>query len=62
MLAIHTQKIYESRVFIKSEPVVYYIKPPVDLDLGILEFDGAECARAFDLGEREAERWLSRLT
>jgi len=59
MLAIHTQKIYESRVFIKSEPVVHYIKPPEDLDLGILEFDGAKCARAFDHGEREAERWLS---
>jgi predicted acylesterase/phospholipase RssA len=59
MLAIHTRKIYESRVFIKSAPVVHYFKPPVDLDLGILEFNGAKCARAFDIGEREAEKWLS---
>jgi predicted acylesterase/phospholipase RssA len=58
MLAIHTQKIYESSVFIRSAPAVHYIKPPVDLKLGILEFDGAKCALAFDIGEREAERWL----
>jgi len=61
MLALHTQKIYESRVFIKSEPVVHYIKPPVDLDLGILEFGGPKCVKAFDIGEREAGRWLSSL-
>lgn len=61
MLAIHSQKIYESRVFVKSSPVVHYIKPPVDLDMGILEFNGSKCARAFEIGEREAERWLSRL-
>ncbi len=59
MLAIHSQKIYESRVFIKSGPVVHYLKPPGDLDLGILEFNGPKCARAFDIGGREAERWLS---
>ena len=59
MLAIHSQKIYESRVFVKSDPVVHYIKPPTDLDLGILEFNGPKCARAFDIGEREAERWLA---
>jgi hypothetical protein len=40
---------------------VHYIKPPADLNLGILEFDGVKCARAFDLGEREAERWLRQL-
>jgi len=60
MLAIHTQKIYESRVFIKSNPVVHYIKPPMDLDLGVLEFNGPKCARAFAVGEREAERWINR--
>ncbi|MFA6434754.1 MAG: patatin-like phospholipase family protein [Elusimicrobiales bacterium] len=61
MLAIHTQKIYESRVFIRSEPVVHYIRPPSDLGLGVLEFNGPKCARAFDIGEREAEQWLSRI-
>lgn len=59
MLALHTRKIYESSVFIKSSPVLHYFKPPVDLKLGILEFDGAKCAHAFDIGEREAEKWLN---
>ncbi len=58
MLAIHTQKIYESRVFIKSEPDVYLIKPPVDLGLNLLEFDGAKCGRAYDIGEAEAGIFL----
>ena len=61
MLAIHTQKIYESRVFVKSDPVVHYIKPPVDLDLGVLEFGGPKCVKAFDIGEREAARWISKI-
>ena len=61
MLALHTQKIYESRVFIKSEPVVHYIKPPENLDLNVLEFEGAKCGRAFDIGVAEAERWLARI-
>ncbi len=59
MLAIHTQKIYESRVFIKSEPDVYLIKPPMDLGLNMLEFDGEKCGKAFDIGEAEAVRFLS---
>jgi predicted acylesterase/phospholipase RssA len=58
MLAIHTQKIYESRVFIKSEPDVYLIKPPMDLGLGLLEFDGEKCEKAFDIGEAEAKLFL----
>ncbi len=61
MLAIHTQKIYESRVFIKSEPDVYLIKPPTDLGLNLLEFDGEKCGRAFDIGEAEARNFLRRL-
>ncbi|HOW89156.1 MAG TPA: patatin-like phospholipase family protein [Elusimicrobiales bacterium] len=59
MFALHTLKIYESRVFIRSAPAVHYFRPPEDLDLGILEFDGAKCVRAFDIGSREAEKWLS---
>ena len=58
MLAIHTQKIYESRVFIKSEPDVYLIKPPMDLGLNLLEFDGAKCGKAYDIGEAEAGIFL----
>ena len=58
MLAIHTQKIYESRVFIKSEPDVYLIKPPTDLGVGLLEFDGKKCDRAFGIGESEANNFL----
>ena len=58
MLALHTQKIYESRVFIKSEPDVYLIKPPMDLGLNLLEFDGAKCEKAFDIGEAEAKIFL----
>lgn len=59
MLAIHTQKIYESRVFMKSEPDVYLIKPPADLGLNLLEFDGEKCGKAFDIGEAEARRFLA---
>ena len=59
MFALHTRKIYESSIFIKSAPVVHYFRPPVDLELGLLEFDGEKCARAFDIGAREAGRWLA---
>jgi len=61
MLAMHTQKIYESRVFLNSEPDVYLIKPPVDLGLNLLEFDGARCEKAFDIGEAEAKNFLHNL-
>ena len=61
MLAMHTQKIYESRVFLNSEPEVYLIKPPVDLGLNLLEFDGARCEKAFDIGEAEAKNFLHNL-
>lgn len=59
MLALHTQKIYESRVFIRSAPDVYHIKPPADLGLNLLEFEGVKCERAFDIGESEGRRFLS---
>ena len=58
MLALHTDKIYESRVFINSSPAVHLIAPPVDLGLGVLEFEGEKCARAFEIGDREAGRFL----
>ncbi len=61
MLAIHTQKIYESRVFVKSEPDVHLIKPPMDLGLNLLEFDGPKCAKAYDIGEAESANFLKRL-
>ena len=59
MLALHTQKIYESRVFIRSAPEVYFLRPPVPLGLKLLEFDGVKCERAFDIGEAEGRRFLS---
>lgn len=62
MLSIHTQKIYESRVFMKSEPDVYLLKPPIDLGLNLLEFDGAKCGRAYDVGEAEARNFLDGLS
>ena len=62
MLALHTQKIYESRVFIKSAPEVHLLRPPVDLGLGLLEFEGEKCERAFDIGEAEARRFLRSVT
>ena len=61
MLALHTQKIYESRVFMKSEPDVYLIKPPMDLGLNLLEFDGEKCGKAYDIGEAEAKIFLNGL-
>lgn len=61
MLALHTQKIYESRVFMKSNPEVYYLKPPASLGLGMLEFDGAKCGPAYDTGEAEAGLFLEGL-
>ena len=61
MLALHVQKIYESRVFIRSEPDVYLIKPPMDLGLNLLEFDGEKCGKAFDIGEAEAKIFLQNL-
>ncbi|MBI4801386.1 MAG: patatin-like phospholipase family protein [Elusimicrobia bacterium] len=61
MLAMHTQKIYESRVLVRSEPQVHLIKPPEDLGLKVLEFDGVKCLRAFSLGEEEAARWFNSL-
>jgi predicted acylesterase/phospholipase RssA len=59
MLAIHTQKIYESRVFVRSEPEVHLLKPPAELGLGLLEFDGPKCVSAFEIGEAEARRFLA---
>ena len=58
MLAMHVQKIYESHVFVRSEPAVHLIKPPSDLGLNLLEFDGEKCAKAFDIGAAEAKVFL----
>jgi hypothetical protein len=61
MLAIHTQKIYESRVFIRSEPDVYLMQPPADLNLNLLDFDGRKCGPVYDIGEAEAQAFLRNL-
>lgn len=59
MLALHTQKIYESRELVRSAPDVHLIKPPEDLNLRVLEFNGEKCARAFETGEAEALKWFN---
>ncbi len=59
MLLAHVKKIYESRIFIRSKPKVYFISPPESLNMGILEFDGEKCGRAFDIGTKEAIRLLN---
>ncbi|HCE98084.1 MAG: hypothetical protein A2X34_05740 [Elusimicrobia bacterium GWC2_51_8] len=61
MLALHTDKIYESRVFIKSNPEVHLIMPPENLGLRVLEFEGEKCARAFAIGEKAAEKFVKHL-
>lgn len=61
MLALHTARIYDSRVLIKSKPDVHYIRPPVPLELGLLEFEGPKCEAAFRIGEEEGGRFLSAL-
>ena len=61
MLALHTDKIYESRVFIKSSPDVHLIMPPENLGLRVLEFEGEKCSRAFAIGAKAAEKFIKRL-
>lgn len=58
ILAIHVQKIYESRAFLRTSPDVYFLKPLNPLGLGILEFDGTKCSSAYNAGREQAYRWL----
>lgn len=59
MLAVHSQKIYESRVLIRSAPEVHLLKPQEDLGMGILELNGAKCRRAFEVGEKAAMDFIA---
>jgi predicted acylesterase/phospholipase RssA len=61
MLAVHTRKIYESKVLIRSEPEVHLLRPQEDLGLGLLELDGAKCRRAFETGEKAAMAFIAGL-
>ncbi|KAF0127075.1 MAG: NTE family protein [Elusimicrobia bacterium] len=61
MLAVHSQKIYESRVLIRSSPEVHLLKPQEDLGMGILELQGAKCRRAFEVGEKAAMDFIAGL-
>jgi predicted patatin/cPLA2 family phospholipase len=61
MLALHTDKIYESRIFIRSNPEVHLIQPPESLGLGFFDFEGEKCARAFDIGEKAGEKFVKHL-
>lgn len=58
MLAIHVQKIYESRMLLKTAPDVYLLKPLAPLGLGILEFDDTRCSAAYNAGREQAYRWI----
>ncbi|MEA3306275.1 MAG: patatin-like phospholipase family protein [Elusimicrobiota bacterium] len=59
MLLKHVNNIYASRTLIKSKPDVYFISPPESLNMGILDFEGEKCGRAFDIGVKEALRILN---
>ena len=59
MLLRHVKNIYASRVLVKSKPDVYFISPPESLNMGILDFDGEKCGKAFDIGVKEAIRLLN---
>ena len=59
ILLKHVKSIYNSRIFVKSKPDVYFISPPESLNMGILDFDGEKCGRAFDIGTKEAIRLLN---
>ncbi|MCX5786796.1 MAG: patatin-like phospholipase family protein [Elusimicrobia bacterium] len=61
MLALHTDKVYESRIFIRSNPEVHLIQPPENLGLGVFDFEGEKCARAFNIGERTGEKFVKHL-
>ncbi|HAH32437.1 MAG TPA: hypothetical protein DCL44_09025 [Elusimicrobia bacterium] len=61
MLALHTDKVYESRIFIKSKPDVHLIQPPENLGLGVFDFEGEKCARAFAIGEKAADKFVKHL-
>lgn len=58
MLALHNHRIYESRVLVRSAPEVHLLRPSEDLGLRVLELNGPKCARAFELGSAEADRWF----
>ncbi len=59
MLLKQVKNIYASRVLIKSKPDVYFISPPESLNMGILDFEGEKCGKAFDIGVKEALRILN---
>jgi predicted acylesterase/phospholipase RssA len=59
MLLKHVKNIYASRTLIKSKPDVYFISPPESLNMGILDFEGEKCGKAFDIGVKEALRLLN---
>jgi predicted acylesterase/phospholipase RssA len=58
ILAIHVQKVYESRVFLRTNPDVYLLKPLKPLGLGILEFEDAKCSAAYNAGREQAYKWI----
>lgn len=57
-LALHVQKIYESKIFVRSSPSVYLIKPQKPLDSGIIDFTPSICLKHFEEGEDCAVKFL----
>ncbi len=60
-LALHVQKIYESKIFIKSAPEVHLIKPSKPLASGIIDFTPSSCLRHFQQGEDCASKFIREL-
>lgn len=60
-LALHVQKIYESKVFIRSNPDVHLIKPSNLLSSGIMDFTPSVCLKHFQHGEDCALKFIRQL-
>lgn len=58
MLALHVQKIYESKEFVKSKPDVYLLKPEESPDMGIIDFNPSKCLKLFEKGEAYCLKFL----
>ena len=62
MLAMHDERIYDSRHLMRDGTEVHLISPLERLSLGLLEFSGEKCERAYDTGEIAAEEFIRGLS
>ena len=58
ILCAHVQKALESLKDIPSPPRLHHIKPKTDTGLGILDFDGAKCARVYAMGSQAMDAFI----